>query len=54
MSAAARLMLSASTAVLKKNEMMACRVASRRSGFVEIAMSDVCDAYGRFLNRGRP
>ena len=38
------LMASASTAVLKKNEMMACSVTSRRSALVRMATSDVCDA----------
>jgi hypothetical protein len=40
---AARLMVSASTAVLKKNEMIACSVASRRRGLVRIDTSEVCD-----------
>src|SRR5581483_5938321 len=41
---AARLMVSASTAVLKKKEMIACRVASRRNGLVKIDTSEVCEA----------
>ena len=41
---AARLMVSARTAVLKKNEMMACSVTSRRSGLVRIDTSEVCEA----------
>lgn len=43
-SEAARLMVSASTAVLKKNEMIACRVASRRKDLVRIVTSEVCEA----------
>ena len=38
------LMASASTAVLKKNEMMACSVTSRRSALVRMATSEACDA----------
>ncbi len=38
------LMASASTAVLKKNEMMACSVTSRRRALVRMAMSEVCEA----------
>jgi hypothetical protein len=38
------LMVSASTAASKKNEMMACSIASRRSGLVRIETSEVCDA----------
>ena len=41
---AARLMASASTVVLKKNDMIACSVASRRRGLVRIDTSEVCDA----------
>jgi hypothetical protein len=41
---AARLMASASTAVLKENEMIACSVASRRRGLVRIDTLEVCDA----------
>jgi hypothetical protein len=41
---AAKLMVSANTAVLKKNEMMACSVASRRRGFVKMDTSEVCEA----------
>jgi hypothetical protein len=43
-SEAARLMVSASTAVLKKNAVIACSVARRRKGLVKIDTSDVCDA----------
>ena len=41
---AARLMVSARTAVLKKNEMIACSIATRRKGLVKIDTSEVCDA----------
>ena len=38
------LMARARTVVLKKNEMTACKVTSRRSGLALIATSEVCDA----------
>ena len=38
------LMASASTAVLKKNEITACSVTSRRSALLRMATSEVCEA----------
>ncbi len=41
---AARLIMSATTATLKKNETMACSVVSRRNSFEFMETSDVCEA----------